>query len=314
MMGRLHLTAAEVVAVVLDDGIEEVSVHFQQTLIGMVLSPSTLHISIIARGHLLNLAGANLFVAEFMAKADMDRVLDGPPWVVGKHAVLLQGFNAGLKPQNMVFNKLNLWVRIINLPFGYMQKMCGTTIARPLCVNGGFPKVDCDASGRCWGSYMCVRVEVDVDKWLWRGITVFSQRRNATDWFDIQYENLPHYYHSCGVIGHSSIECKNPGDRDEEGKLPYFADRLCAYDDRKKKYQGARSSSGSISTGEGRSCTPVKERPSQSGNLGDETEKQTQTGEYGERLSQRISVPVLSKTRQARLKRKKRRLPKMARC
>jgi hypothetical protein len=43
-------------------------------------------------------------------KTDMDRVLDGLPRVVGKHAALLQDFN--LKPRDMLFNRLKLWVRI----------------------------------------------------------------------------------------------------------------------------------------------------------------------------------------------------------
>jgi hypothetical protein len=98
MMGRLRLTAAEAAAVVLDDA-EEFLVHSKWALIGKVLSPSIFHISTIAsalrptwgnpRGLQLNPAGDNLFVAEFGTKADMDRVMDGPPWVVGKHAVLL---------------------------------------------------------------------------------------------------------------------------------------------------------------------------------------------------------------------------------
>jgi hypothetical protein len=194
----------------------------------------------------------------------MDRVLDGPPWVVGKHAVLLQGFNVDLKPQDMVFNKLRVWVRLINLPFGYMQNKWGAVIARPLCVDGSVPEVDCDATGRCWGSYMRVCIEIDVNEPLRRGVTVFSQRHKVTEWFNIQYECLPHYCHSCGVLGHSSIECKNPGERDEDGKLPYSSDRVLAPDERKNKFQGAKSSSGSVSTGQGRASTPMKERPDQS--------------------------------------------------
>jgi hypothetical protein len=56
-------------------------------------------------------------VAEFGTKADMDRVMDGPPWVVGKHAVLLQAFNIDISPRDMVFNKLKVWVRINNFAF-----------------------------------------------------------------------------------------------------------------------------------------------------------------------------------------------------
>jgi hypothetical protein len=166
----------------------------------------------------------------------------------------------------MVFNRLKLWVRILNLPFGYMQKKSGTVIASSIGVEGNVPVVDCDALGKCWGNFMRVRVEIDVDKPLQRGVTVFSQRPNVTDWFEIQYENLPRYCFSCGKIGHSSIECLNPGERDAEGKLPYSADRLCAADEKKKKYQGTQSSSGSVSAGKGRSSSPAKEKANETGN------------------------------------------------
>jgi hypothetical protein len=274
MMGRLRLTAVETEAVVLDDGVDDAPVHSPWALVGKVLAPNTLHISTIAaalrpawgnpRGLLLNPAGENRFVAEFASKADKNRVLDGPPWVVGKHAVLLKEFNIDLKPKDMVFNGMKVWARIINLPFGYMHKRWGAKIAGSLGIEGSIPVVDCDATGRCWGSFMRVRVEVDVDKLLWRGITVFSQRRNATEWYEVQYEHLPHYYFSCGIVGHSSVECKNPGERDVEGKLPYSADRLVAPDERKKRPQGTNSSSGSVSAGQGNTSSQTNgENPAQ---------------------------------------------------
>jgi hypothetical protein len=41
--------------------------------------------------------------------------------------------------------------------------------------------VDCDSTGRCWGSFLRARVEIVVDQPLKWGVTVFSSRRNATD-------------------------------------------------------------------------------------------------------------------------------------
>jgi hypothetical protein len=166
MMGRLHLTAAETEAVVLDDGLDDTPIHSPWSLVGKVLALNTLHISTIVvalrpawgnpRGLLLNPAGENHFVAEFATKADKDRVVDGPPWVVGKHAVLLKDFNIDLKPKDMVFNGLKVFVRIINLPFGYMHKRWGAKIASSLGNARSIPVVDCDATCRCWGNFMRV--------------------------------------------------------------------------------------------------------------------------------------------------------------
>jgi hypothetical protein len=311
MMGRLRLTAAEAVAVVLEDS-TDVPVHSPWAIVGKVLAPNTLHINTIAaalrpawgnpRGLVLNSAGDNRFVAEFGSKVDKDRVVNGPPWVVGKHAVLLRDFNIDLKPRDMVFNRLKIWARIINLPFGYMNQKSGTVIAGSIGLEGTVPCVDCDATGRSRGSYMRVRVEVDVDKPLRRGVSVFSQRRNATDWFDVQYENLPHYCFSCGIIGHSSTECKDPGERDAAGKLPYLADRLCAPDDRKKKSQGANPSSGSASAGQG-SVPPQasRERSGQSPNRsgGSRQQKNAETSEVSSPIKKQ-SHPRTANTRTAK--------------
>ncbi|KAM0864363.1 hypothetical protein ACQ4PT_043964 [Festuca glaucescens] len=288
MMGRLRLMAAESAAVVLDDRGDDFPTHSEWAIVGKVLSPTKLHISTISaahrpvwgnpRGLLFNPAGDNTFVAEFGSRADKERVVDGPPWVVGKHAVLLKDFDIDQRPQDMVFNRLKIWARIINLPFGYMNKKWGSAIARPLGVEGSVPVVAYDGTGRCWGSFMRVKVEVDTDKPLMRGVTIFSQRRNMTEWFDVQYEQLPRYCFACGILGHSSLECKNPGDRDVDGKLPYSSDRLCPPDEKNKKPQGARSAADSSSQGHS-SQQFNSERPSQTGGTGSSTRQKQQGGE-----------------------------------
>jgi hypothetical protein len=42
------------------------------------------------RGLVLNPAGDNLFIAEFSSMAERDRVMEGSPWTVGRHAVLMK--------------------------------------------------------------------------------------------------------------------------------------------------------------------------------------------------------------------------------
>jgi hypothetical protein len=83
------------------------------------------------------------------------------------------------------------------------------------------------------GGYLRVRITVDVDKPLRRGILINSAARKSRDWYEIQYEHVPHFCFSYGRLGHSELFCPTPGQRDDEGKWP-FGTGLRAPDERKK--------------------------------------------------------------------------------
>lgn len=82
LMARLHLTAVEAKAVVLDDEDEADPVDPDLAFVGKVVAPNTLHIQTIAaamrlawgnpRGLLFNSVGDNLFLTEFGSKSDIE--------------------------------------------------------------------------------------------------------------------------------------------------------------------------------------------------------------------------------------------------
>uniref|UniRef100_A0A453Q4K1 CCHC-type domain-containing protein n=1 Tax=Aegilops tauschii subsp. strangulata TaxID=200361 RepID=A0A453Q4K1_AEGTS len=119
---------------------------------------------------------------------------------------------------------------------------------------GTVEKVDVDSQGRAWGNYLRVRVSVEISKPLLRWVTAYSKKKKAYERYEVQYERIPHYCFSCGIIGHSSLECPTPGERDEEGKLPYNADRLCVKDDRKKNILTSWSGQSPQSSGKSSHC------------------------------------------------------------
>lgn len=59
-------------------------------------------------------------------------------------------------------------------------------------------------------------------------------RKEEPRWFQVQYERLPFYCFSCGVIGHSKLEYESPVPRNQLGKLPYDI-QLRAPEERRKK-------------------------------------------------------------------------------
>jgi hypothetical protein len=177
--------------------------------------------------------GDNTFIVEFATKLDKDRVEAGAPWTVGKHAVLINNFDARQRPSDVCFDKLTLWARIKNPRFELMNMCWGEELGAKL---GKVECVEADSQGRAWGDYLRVRVTVDITKPLLRWVTAYSKNHREFETFEVVYERLPHYCFSCGLLGHSSMECPTPAERDGEGKLPWNADKLCVKDEKKQEF------------------------------------------------------------------------------
>jgi hypothetical protein len=61
-----------------------------------------------------------------------------------------------------------------------------------------------------------------------------TNRSGRKDWLDLQYEKLPFYYKSCGIMGHSKLDYENLAAWNALGKLPSDV-KLKAPEDKKKK-------------------------------------------------------------------------------
>ena len=174
-------------------------------------------------------------MVDFESKRDLDRVREGSPWHVNHHAIILEKFDECMKLSELKFDKLQLWARILNLPFNLRNEKWGLAVARDLDRTVKTIQVD------PVGGYLRARVTIDVKKPLRREILIESARRNSKDWYDIQYEQVPSFCFSCGCLGHSDLYCPTPGKCDEEG-LFQFRTSLRAPDDRKR----TASSEGSM--------------------------------------------------------------------
>ncbi|KAM0887769.1 hypothetical protein ACQ4PT_028791 [Festuca glaucescens] len=242
-LGKLDLMEEEVTPFVIND-VEE-GAKPKWMLAGKVLYRNTFHIQTIAsalrpawgnpRGLVFRSVGENMFLADFESQRDRDRVREGSSWHVSKNAVILEEFVEWMQPSELKFDKLQVWLRILNLPFNLRNNTWGKATAK---------QVDKNASQVVFdpvGGFLRARVTIDVTKPLRRGILIDSAARKCQDWYVFQYEHVPHFCFSCGRLGHSDLFCPNPGTRDANGKLP-FDDDLRAPDERKKASSNENSS------------------------------------------------------------------------
>nr|XP_045084733.1 uncharacterized protein LOC123494119 [Aegilops tauschii subsp. strangulata] len=222
-LGKLDISEEEATPLVLDDRVEGAAEKW--LIAGKVLHRNILHIQTISnalrpawgnpKGLSFRIGGENMFVAEFATKRDRDRVWEGSPWHISKHAVILSEFDDCMRPSELSFDKLQVWARVVNLPFNLRDEAWSRAIAKQLDKNAT------DIHFDHGGGYLRARITLDAAKPLRRWILIESARRGQTDPYDIQYENIPHFCFSCGRLGHSDLLCPTPGTRDEHGDLPF---------------------------------------------------------------------------------------------
>jgi hypothetical protein len=227
MMKNLKLTVAEAGRLVDDD--EEETEKPMWALVGKILSePKKFHINTISatlrpawgnpKGLLFRDGGRNMFIAELDSERDRDRIWERSPWMVNKCAVVLENFHHWSRPSEMKFDKLLIWVRIIDLPYNKLNEVWGEKIASKV---GEFIKLDINKGGLVSAQYLRARVCIKVKEPIMRWVGLESKKLGRTFWYSVQYEFLPYFCFSCGVLGHSDTICPVPGERDEQGNLPW---------------------------------------------------------------------------------------------
>jgi hypothetical protein len=122
-MKKLNLTEEEeaVMDFCDDDDDDEGLASMEWALVGKVLSPVPVHVQLVrsamkpAWGNLVGLKiraigekNDNMFVAEFGSNRDLDSVLQGSPWMVGKYIVLLQEYDERLTIQEIAFDCMEI--------------------------------------------------------------------------------------------------------------------------------------------------------------------------------------------------------------
>jgi hypothetical protein len=147
----------------------------------------------------------NIWLFEFSDDGDKRRVLDGRPWSFDRHIVVLNEFDGSIPPSQLEFRQSPFWVQVHEMPLLCMNKNVGTKIGNSL---GILEDIDVAGNGLGWGSYLRLRVVLDIMKPLDRGRALNFAGKSS--WIEFKYEKLPLFCFRCGCIVHGSKGCSAP--------------------------------------------------------------------------------------------------------
>ena len=98
---------------------------------------------------------------------------------VSKHVVILSEFEECMRPSELMFDRLQVWGRVVNLPFNLRNDSCGSAIAKQIDQQATQVQFN-DAGG-----FLRTRVMLNVSKPLRTLILIESDGHKSTDVYDI---------------------------------------------------------------------------------------------------------------------------------
>ncbi|KAK2423744.1 hypothetical protein QL285_034177 [Trifolium repens] len=127
----------------------------------------------------------NKFLFQFYHLWDMERVVQGGPWLFNSHMLVLKKLTIGDEPLAVKLDEAEMWVQIYNLPFGYINEPMGLLIGSHI---GRYITYDAYSNSGPWRMYMRIRVAVKVDEPLKKSLT-FEKADGGIIHVHFKYEN-----------------------------------------------------------------------------------------------------------------------------
>ncbi|KAE8803759.1 hypothetical protein D1007_20269 [Hordeum vulgare] len=154
--------------------------------------------------------GSNTFEVHFGSEGDWKHAMNNGPWQYDFSVLILKEYDRNTRPSEMVFDKVDLWVRVDDLPPGKRIEAFGKALGNWL---GEIVRVDTDSDGFARGQHLRVRAKIPVYEPLVRGFYLkASPEDKVGTGFDFYYEKVLHFCFSCGRLVHVGGVCVPPMD------------------------------------------------------------------------------------------------------
>ncbi|KAI4991647.1 hypothetical protein ZWY2020_040033 [Hordeum vulgare] len=140
--------------------------------------------------------GGNVFEVHFGSEGDWRHVLHNGPWQYDFSILIVKEYDGGTRPSEMVFDKVDIWIRVQDLPPDRRTEEFGNALGNWL---GKVVRVDVDEEGKARGQHPRVRAQISVFEPLVRGFFLKSSvEEKSKRWFDFHYEKIPNFCFECG--------------------------------------------------------------------------------------------------------------------
>jgi uncharacterized membrane protein YgcG len=190
--------------------------------------------------------GENRFLFTFLQSSGKRKALEDGLWMFGKDLVVVMDLDESKSIEEMEFVTIPIWVRVMKLPFGMMNKAAGEVIGGEI---GSFICMDHDEDGTTIGCYLHIKVKLDIRKPLMRGVTIqLDEKGEKTTWCPLKYEFLPDFCYTCGIIGHIDRLCDI---KLAEGEVQQYSKLLRCIPSKGKGGEGRSWSAGGSWSGGG---------------------------------------------------------------
>ncbi|KAL4348543.1 hypothetical protein GQ457_17G007650 [Hibiscus cannabinus] len=149
--------------------------------------------------------GPNMFLFKFKKDEDRDFVLGRCPWTFDGELLALKPFDKLLSPKDYDFHPLPIWMRIYDVPLGFMSSKVGEVVGNKF---GKCIATDLRDEKGCSGEYLRVRVEIDSSRPLKRCTVLGKNAKTGQPRVCmVKYERLPRFCFYCGIICHEFQLC-----------------------------------------------------------------------------------------------------------
>lgn len=148
--------------------------------------------------------------------------------MLAKELVIMVDFDGSKSVDEIEFVYTPLWVRVLKMPLGMMNRAYGEAIGNQV---GAFMEMETEDDDSAVGQCLRIKVRFDIRKPLMRGVTLIAGEgeKERDVWCNMEYEYLPDFCYICGCLGHvdklCAVKLKEGEPKQFSAKLRYIPEK-----------------------------------------------------------------------------------------